>query len=739
MYPNINKLNLTKTCLPLLIICAFIFFGITTVNAQSVLPCASDHIHSARMSSDKNYAKRHLEAEERILKRSKEYYNNPLKDGSTYTIPVVVHVVHNPGDAIGQGSNMTDQDIIAGVQLLNDNFANLNGQGVDIGIDFCLATTDPSGNPSTGITRYSSSAYNNICIDTENEAMKTAVFWDKYAYMNVWIVDEIFYVNDGDGNCNDQAAGYAHFAEEHGSTIDGVVMDDDFFDTSVFAHEVGHYLNLYHTFEGGCLNEHCMEDGDRVCDTPPDAFTFEPCTWIFNSCTTDVNPSDPYNPFTTDQNDMNDNYMDYRAPECLTRFTEGQKVRMVDALTNERASLLQNSCTVLPDIYTTNESVQDVTPNIGQTIQLYCIQRISEPSVSMYNPYPDVKFYVSNNTTLSADDLYLGSSASSIGTSDLADPEYRNYTVNCNWGTGIKYILFVADGNNEVAESDESNNVKYKQINVSGSCGSSCPDVNSQAVVHSFETGLDDWEQSTNDDINWTRHSGGTTSGGTGPTAAFDGNYYLYVEATNNFNKEAIITSPCFDISNTNTPFIAFEFHMKGSHMGDLTLDLYGNGQWYNDRNTFSGHIYNDWSRYEYNLILTPGVLGADDFKIRLRAKTGYSYQSDIAIDKVEVYDAAGKTVSQNDFSENLEADLSDFTVFPNPANEFVNLSFEKMDQIENVTLTDFTGKQILSNFQRSNENSMRLNTSNINAGFYIVTVTYDSGKTKSKKLFVQH
>ncbi|MEL6867764.1 MAG: M43 family zinc metalloprotease, partial [Bacteroidota bacterium] len=34
-----------------------------------------------------------------------------------------------------------------------------------------------------------------------------------------------------------------------------------------------HYLGLYHTFQGGCTNNDCTTDGDRVCDTPPDQST----------------------------------------------------------------------------------------------------------------------------------------------------------------------------------------------------------------------------------------------------------------------------------------------------------------------------------------------------------------------------------------------------------------------------------------------------------------------------------
>ena len=68
-----------------------------------------------------------------------------------------------------------------------------------------------------------------------------------------------------------------------------------------------------------------------------------------------------------------------------------------------------------------------------------------------------------------------------------------------------------------------------------------------------FENTIGAWTQSTADDINWTVDASGTPSSGTGPSAAKQGSYYIYVEASGNGtgypNKQAIITSPCFDLS----------------------------------------------------------------------------------------------------------------------------------------------------------------------------------------------
>ncbi|HHH53191.1 MAG TPA: PKD domain-containing protein, partial [Bacteroidetes bacterium] len=92
----------------------------------------------------------------------------------------------------------------------------------------------------------------------------------------------------------------------------------------------------------GCKNDNCLEDGDKVCDTPPDASTARvACGDDFNSCNTDANSG-----FSTDQNDMYWNYMDYGDFNCYSAFTEGQRNRMIFSIENIRASLLQSKACI---------------------------------------------------------------------------------------------------------------------------------------------------------------------------------------------------------------------------------------------------------------------------------------------------------------------------------------------------------------------------------------------------------
>jgi hypothetical protein len=141
---------------------------------------------------------------EGVLKERVERYKAQMARsrtiGDVYRIPVVVHVIHN-GEAVGTGTNISDQRIQDQIAVLTEDFRRLPGtpgwnnhpRGADVKIGFVLAKRDPNGNPTTGIVRWNRNAYGwNAPPYTHaymNGTIKPTTRWDPTRYLNIWVAD----------------------------------------------------------------------------------------------------------------------------------------------------------------------------------------------------------------------------------------------------------------------------------------------------------------------------------------------------------------------------------------------------------------------------------------------------------------------------------------------------------------------------------------------------------------------
>jgi len=314
----------------------FFFLTLSVSHAQQApdFVCGFDDLRTPSKESGIQWFEEQL----RLHIAQKDKLGSSHKDlsGVPYIVPVVVHIIHDGGT-----ENILDAQILAAIDHLNEGFAAQGyyaqqGAMINTQIQFCLAKRDPDGNATTGITR-TQSPLTNMIMETEDIPTKDLSRWNPKDYVNIWVVKEISSLSLGAG-----VAGYAYFPSSHGGPEDGMICEARFFgkspaDDAVLIHEMGHYFGLYHTFEGGCQNNDCSINGDRVCDTPPDNATHTGCN--YNSCSTDVVVGSP---FISDVDDYTNDFMDYSPLSCYAIFTAGQSTRMQAAIEIARKSLLNS-------------------------------------------------------------------------------------------------------------------------------------------------------------------------------------------------------------------------------------------------------------------------------------------------------------------------------------------------------------------------------------------------------------
>jgi len=171
---------------------------------------------------------------------------------------------------------------------------------------------------------------------------------------------------------------------------------------------------------------------------------------------------------------------------------------------------------------------------------------------------------------------------------------------------------------------------------VDGVCQNQCDStVTSYPFTEGFENGWGDWINDSGDDMDWTRHSGSTRSSRTGPSGAPGGSFYIYTESSrpNYPNKTALLVSPCFDLSNRTDAELTFWYHMYGSAMGTLNVEVSEDCENWTNVWSLSGNQGNTWYQAIVDLTYYSGMT----ITIRITGVTGSSYQSDMSIDDIEV------------------------------------------------------------------------------------------------------
>ncbi|MEL6843423.1 MAG: M43 family zinc metalloprotease, partial [Bacteroidota bacterium] len=175
-----------------------------------------------------------------------------------------------------------------------------------------------------------------------------------------------------------------------------------------------------------------------------------------------------------------------------------------------------------------------------------------------------------------------------------------------------------------------------------GGGGNTCAaTVSSFPYSEGFESGTGNWSQSTSDDFDWTRRSGGTPSSNTGPSGAAAGSFYMYVEASspNYPTRNTIFNGPCFDLSSLSSPEFSFQYHMLGNAVGTVSLQVSTDGSNWTNVWTESGTQGSAWNSQTVDL---SSYAGQGEVRLRFNATTGTSWQGDICIDALSLEDNTG-------------------------------------------------------------------------------------------------
>ena len=184
-----------------------------------------------------------------------------------------------------------------------------------------------------------------------------------------------------------------------------------------------------------------------------------------------------------------------------------------------------------------------------------------------------------------------------------------------------------------------------RTINVSeASTGGCSGGITSFPYNEGYENTLGAWTQSSADDINWTIDANGTPSNNTGPSSAVQGTYYIYVEASGNGtgypNKQAIINSPCYDLSGETQATVAFNYHMFGANdMGTIALEASDDdGSTWTSVWNETGNKGNSWQTASVDLSSYTG----ESVQLRFNRVTGSTWQADIALDNFSLTTGGG-------------------------------------------------------------------------------------------------
>jgi len=644
-----------------------------------------------------------------------------------YKIPVVFHVLHNGGI-----ENISNAQILDALEVLTRDYRLMNSDAnnvasafnasnpsatavpTDIEVEFVLATKAPNGTCFSGITRtQSSQSYSG-----DGNAQVNAIVsgndvyngqWPGNKYLNVFICGDI-----------GGAAGYTYTPSNWiGTGMDnGIFILHDYVGRigtgnvgtdRALTHEVGHWLNLEHVWGGN--NDPgsggCDAQNDYIQDTPQTVGSTA-CLLSANTCTGD----NAYWGFN--QIDNVENYMDYSY--CSKMFTPGQKARMVAAL-NSSIGGRNNIWTAA------NLTATGADGNVYLCAADFYSDRIKICAGD------SIKFFDNSyNNVTTWNWTFQGGTANATN--------IQNPTVFYATPGVYNVALTVSDGNTSLTKT------MNQYITVTGA-GASLPFLDGFETYTTIESS-GYWEtDNQQNNAGWQVTS---TAAQTGSKSVKLANF-----GQGGTNVDELIANPVDLSAITSTGGVTlsfrFSYRKRVSTNAEKMYVLYtGNcGETWEIRKTLQGSTLgstvsttawtptqtSDWTTIHCTNITAQYWNQNFRYKFRFEGEGG----NNIYLDNINIY-ASGPSDSLVTGGQSSVDELdgaSDLSIYPNPADNEVNVSYNVNQNVNTViTLTDILGKQIKSFEIHSLEgnNLVVISTEELASGTYMIELMSNGVKT---------
>ncbi len=551
----------------------------------------------------------------------------------------------------------------------------------------------------------------------------------------------------------------------------------------IFAHEVGHWFDLFHTHQGSenvtrnstssCFN--CTTNGDLLCDTPADANDGFTANCTYNGSGTDACGAS-YSPLTN-------NIMSY-AFGCLNAFTPGQINRMKNAYDFDRTDIHNpTNCTPCIDriiSFPHKESFEypwwslewqeDTFDDMDWTKTSQSTPSSSTgPSAAQHGYYFKHIEASGNNSPnktanlvtrcISMDDMdnkqiifYYHMFGEHMGTLNLQVSTNYGSTWTTIWSESGPQINFWKKAVVGLAQFSGDIQIRFNGITGNSFRGDMAidniviggPDECWATVVNypyseSFETDFGWWTQGAGEDTDWVRNSGGTPSSATGPSGSSNGNFYAYIEASgpNRPNKIANLNSPCLYVDATPKSLL-FHYHMYGSGMGTLALDItVDGGVTWTTLWSRSGNQGNSWKI---------GVVDLSNYyngtiQLRFHGTTGTTFRSDMAIDNIHILNHLNSGARMNKERVEIEQPAIQLKNYPNPFQNTTTIEYTlEADATATLTITDIAGKIVARPFQeelkQKGTHKFEFQASELPPGLYFYSLVSE-GERVTKQMLI--